>query len=691
MPARKGGRRAARKGGRRAEVAGAQRWPARKGGLTLGNPAFLFRDLAYVFVAAIAGGLVAWRLRQPIIIGYVLAGILISPLTPGPSVSDVRTLEIFAEVGVILLMFSIGLQFSVKDLLHAKWVALAGGPMGILLMIGAGVGTGHLLGWTANQGIVLGAVICVSSTTVLTRMLSDQGLLHTESGRVVIPLTLLEDLAAVILIVLISGLGRSDGLSLQTELQELARAGVILVPAFFVAAKIIPPLLKRVVRTQSRELFFMVVVAICMGTAALTQAIGLSLALGAFIAGLIISGSDYAHEALAQVFPLRDAFLALFFVTMGLLIDPRTLFSNVSIAGTIIALVIFGKLAVWTVVVRVFGYPIWTALTVALGLTQIGEFSFILVRGARNAGIVGSDFYNATLAASLVTIFMNAALLRFVPAALARRRLAGQLAAHPHAVSRPDGLRNHVVLCGFGRVGSAIGAALETFSVPYIVVELDPDISGMLKTRGVPYIFGDASNSHILHRAEAEHASMLIVTIPDPDRARLAIKNARLLNPKVSVLARAHLRSDCEVLIQAGANEVIQPEMEASATLIRHASSYLRLPDEQIRAYLRGFREAMETIEGKPAISPLDLPEVREVRVEDSAFVGRSLRDSRIRENFGVTVISITRPSGQTLLNPPAEMMIESGDTMRIMGLPEEIDAFVSQVSTQNHKGSPSR
>ncbi|HEY4580044.1 MAG TPA: cation:proton antiporter [Candidatus Acidoferrales bacterium] len=644
------------------------------------SPTF-FRDLAYVFLAAMAGGLLAWRLRQPIIIGYVVAGILISPLTPGPSVSDVHTLELFAEIGVILLMFSVGLEFSIKDLLRAKWVALLGGPLGILLLIALSLGAGSLLGWTPSQGIVVGATICVASTMVLTRLLLDQGQLRTDAGRVMVAITLVEDLAVVILIVLVPEFGRLEPSQFWALGRDLGRAVLILVPAFFVAAKVVPPLLKRVARTQRSEFFFIVVLGICMGTAALTQSMGLSLAFGAFAAGLMISGSDYAHEALAQLFPIRDALVALFFVTIGMLIDPRLLFSNVSVLGAMIALIIFGKLGVWTVVVRLFGYPIWTALTVAAGLTQIGEFSFILVQVARNAGIVGSDIYNATLAASLITILVNAAVMRYVPARLARLQTAGHMAAHARSHPETERLRNHVVLCGFGRVGSFIGTALETFGIPYTVIDIDPDVHSAVRERGIPTVFGDPAHAHILEKAGAAEASMVIITIPDADRARLAIQNVRRLNPHVPIVARAHRRSDHEVLVRAGATEVIQPEMEASATIIRHASYYLHVSDEQVRSYLRGFRKAMYSMEGKPQVSRVPFPEVRELTLVNGALAGRSLREARIREQFGVTVVSIARASGEALMNPPADTVMQSGDRLRVLGMSEELDAFTSQAA----------
>jgi CPA2 family monovalent cation:H+ antiporter-2 len=645
--------------------------------------ATILRDLAYVFLAAIAGGLVAWRLRLPVIIGYVVAGMLISPLTPGPSVSDVRTLEQFAEIGVVLLMFSIGLQFSVRELLHAKWLSLLGGPLGILLMFGLGTAAGRWLGWSANEQVVLGAIVCICSTTVLTRLLMEHGLLHSEPGRIMVPIALFEDLAAVILIVLIHGLGTVAGGSIfRTVAQELGRASVTLVPALFVAAKVVPPLLRRVARTQSRELFFIVILAACLGTAALTQAIGLSLALGAFLAGMIISGSDYAHEALAQVFPIRDAFLALFFVTMGLLIDPATLFSNVSILGVIVALVLFGRFFVWTSIVRLFGGSIWTALAVGSGVTHIGEFSFILVQGARGGGLVGADFYNATLAASLVTIFISASQAQYVPAWLARRRLAGQLAAHAHAQAGSEHARQHVVLCGFGRVGSFIGAALETFGIPYTVIDIDPDVYSEVRARGIPAVFGDPVHPNILEKAGAATASLLVVTLPDPDRSRLAIQNFHRLNPGAPVVARAHRRSDHELLVRAGATEVIQPELEASATIIRHASSYLHVSDEQVRLYLRGFRKAMYSMEGKPTMSRVAIPEVRELTLANGSLAGRSLREAAVREQFGVTVVSIIRASGETLMNPSADTVLQPGDRLRVLGMAEEIDAFAAQASS---------
>ena len=447
----------------------------------------------------------------------------------------------------------------------------------------------------------------------------------------------------------------------------------------------VPPALKRVARTQNRELFFIVTLAICLGTAALTHAVGLSLALGAFVAGLIISGSEYAHEALAQLSAFRDAFVALFFVTIGLLIDPRLLFSNVSIVLIMVALIIFGKLLVWTGIVRVFGYPIWTALTVSIGLTQIGEISYVLVQVARNSGIVGQDIYNATLAASLVTILLNAVLVRRSPAVLERMRQKRYAATDSQISPAGEGLRGHLVLCGYGRVGSAIGTALSTFGIPYLVVEIDPDLAATLRNRGIPTLFGDAAHRDILHRAGVDKASVVVVTIPDPDRTRLAVMNARRLNPDAPILARAHRTTYHEVLARAGATETIQPELEAASTLIRHAFSYLKVPDKQTRAYLRGFHKAMDTLQEKASESPLSFAEVREFSLSDSDLVDRSIRNSEIWERFHVAVVSVTRSTGETLLNPDLNTVLNKGDKLRVLGFPGEVDAFVLHASQPGH------
>jgi monovalent cation:H+ antiporter-2, CPA2 family len=394
----------------------------------------LFRDLTYIFLAAVVGGLAAWKLRLPLILGFVLGGIAISPFTPGPHLSDLHTFELFAEVGVVLLMFSIGVEFSIPDLLRVKWVALVGGPIGILLMSGVAIAAGKLAGWGAMQGLVVGAAVSVASTMVLARLLTDSGNLNKTHGRVMIGVTLVEDLAVICMTVILPAFagGSGEG-SLLKAAWTLGKALLLLVPLVFLAIKVIPRLLRRVKLTCNSELLLLVAIAVCLGTAALAQAVGFSVALGAFLAGLSISGLEDLHDAHTRLVPLRDAFVALFFVSLGTLIDPHVLLTNLPLLGLMLLLIVVGKFLVWTAVIRLFRYPLWMAVTVAAGLTQIGELSFVVVQAARSAGMVGENVFSTVIAASLISILLNVFIVRGVFAWIGRSSPAGGQVRTPQA------------------------------------------------------------------------------------------------------------------------------------------------------------------------------------------------------------------------------------------------------------------
>lgn len=391
----------------------------------------IFKELSYVFIAAVFGGMLAWRLRQPLILGYVFAGIIISPFTPGPAIHEAHTFELLAEVGVIFLMFTIGLEFSIDDLLRVKWIALLGGPVGILACGLLGAAVGWILSWGALPGFAVGLIISVASTMVMSRLLIDRGELQSEQGRVMIGITIVEDLATVVLIIVLPLLANFNPTHLLALGKQLGLAVLVLVPLAILAKYLVPRVLALISKTCSDEVFLLLVLAICLGAAAITEAAGLSLAIGAFVGGLTISGSNHAHRALERLKPLRDAFVALFFVTVGTLINPSGVFADVGILLAIVAMVVVGKAAIWTGVTRAFGYPTRVAVLVGVGLTQIGEFSFILVQTARTSGLLTANFYHATLAASLITILINAALVRSVPnwLALPRRTPRGRIAA----------------------------------------------------------------------------------------------------------------------------------------------------------------------------------------------------------------------------------------------------------------------
>jgi CPA2 family monovalent cation:H+ antiporter-2 len=640
------------------------------------DPIF-FRDLALVLVAAVLGGALAWLSRQPLVLGYVLGGVAISPFTPGPTVAGgLHNFEAFAEIGVALLMFSIGLEFSLKDLLRVKWVALLGGPLGIALSIALAGAASVAAGWPLAQGLVMGAVISVASTMVLARLLLDRGELHTRHGRLLIGISLVEDLAVVVLLALMPAVGAGGSDRALALGHGLAAAALVLVPFVALGARVITPLLTRVARTREDELFLLVSLALGLGTAALTQAVGLSLALGAFLAGLLISTSDFAHETVARLRPLRDTFGAFFFVTMGALIDPRIVLEHLSLLALLVALVVVGKLLVRTLVVWAFGEPLWVSLLVGIGLAQIGEFSFLLVQAARQEALITAEVYQATLAASLLTILINAGMVRLAPRHLGRLRLADH--AVPETSAASGELAGHVVLCGYGRVGSAVAEALDTFRISWIAIENDPDVVRGLRQRGVPSIFGDAGHRRVLEVAGAAHARLAVVALPEVDRARLAVQHLRAVNSTLPILARTHDRAEHARLRLSGATEVIQPELEAAATLIRHALHTLALPRESVMAYLEQFRDAINLAGGaRSPHRPGRLPEMQDVTLGAGALADCTLQEARVRERFGVTVLAITRADGAVEANPSADTVMRAGDRIRLFGLPEQIAALL--------------
>jgi CPA2 family monovalent cation:H+ antiporter-2 len=634
-----------------------------------------FRDLAYVLIAAVVGGGLARLARQPLVVGYVVGGILIGPLTPGPSVSDVRSFEMTAEVGVILLMFSIGVELSLRDLRALRRLALLGAPLGLLAFIGLTVAVGTVLGWGTLRALAIGIVLCVQSTMVTARLLMDRGEMGSRHGRLTIAILLVQDLAVVVLIILLPTLGGLEPGRLLGIARALGKAALILVPFFVLARLVVPRLLLLAARMRSDELFLFFALAVALATAALTQALGLSLALGAFLAGLVISESDHAHDTLERLLPVRDLFAALFFVTLGMLLDPAQVFANLPLLGVMLGLIVVGNLVIWTTVIRLFGESVWNAALTAVALTQVGEFSFVLVQVARQSGHVGPDVYNATLAASLLSILLNAVLVQKAPAWIGALRLAPSAA---EAAPAAGGLEGHVLLCGYGRVGSAIGEALQTFAIPHAVVESDPDIVRGLRTRGVPCVFGDAAHRRILERAGVARARLVVLALPEMERARLAVRSARALNAHAPILARAHHQAARDLLVDTGATEVIQPELEAAATLVRHSLERLAVPRPRILDYLERLRAVADTALILEPEEREDLPFARDVTLGYGPLTNCSLRELRIRERFGLVVLTVTRRDGNFVSHPVAETVLRPGDRVRVFGLREQIERFAA-------------
>lgn len=629
-----------------------------------------FRDLALLLGAAVAGGALAQALRQPAFVGYILGGLLLGTLA-GPAVAETGTFRLFAELGVVLLMLALGIEFSLRELWRVRALALVGAPVGVAAAVALFALLDRSAGTPLAARAVAGLTLAVCSTMALAKLLVERGDLNSPVGHASVGISLAQDLVVVAVIFLIPTLaaGETPGRDL---LAALGRAAAVLLPFFLLASRLVPALLGRIAHAHNPELLVLVAVAIGVGTAALSAGLGLSLALGAFLAGLVISESEYTAEALARVLPLRDLFVAVFFVSVGTLIDPSTLAVRPGLLLQMLTVVLVGKAVIWTVVALTFRSPPPVALAVGLGQTQIGEFSFVIAQLGRTTGLLSAEAYSALLATSLITLLVNALIFR---RSRPLERWADRWA--PPTEAAADLAAPAVVVIGYGRVGAAIGEALETFAVPFTVVDLDPTVVRALRDRGLPAVLGDAANELALRRAGAAEAHLAVLAIPDGVKAALALRRLRALNPAVAVLARAHSREEREMLLAAGATEVILPEAEAGLTLVDHALHWMAVPSHDVRVYLRRMREVEQPgarlAEGVPGTA---LPQSAIVEIVEGPLAHQSLRRSRIRERTGVTVVGIERPGEDSHWNPPPDAVLLPGDRVTVVGLLDQIARF---------------
>ena len=541
--------------------------------------------LAFLF------GLLATRFRLPPILGYLLAGVVVGPFTPG-FVADSGLASQLAELGVILLMFGVGLHFSIADLLAVRRIAIPGAISQIAVATGLGALVAWFWGWSWGTGIVFGLSLSVASTVVLLRALEDRGILDSSDGRIAVGWLIVEDLVTVLALVLlpalapILGTGAPDAApaaNLWTTLAvTLVKVAAFVAVMLVAGRRAIPWLLTRVVQTGSRELFTLAVLAVALGIAVGAAALfGVSFALGAFFAGVIVSESDFSHEAATNALPLQDAFAVLFFVSVGMLFDPAILLRQPLHVLAVVLIVLIGKTIASLAIVLVFRYPLHTALVISASLAQIGEFSFILAALGVSLGLLPLEAQGLIVAGALLSISLNPLVFRTVEpleAWLRRRprlaealeRPAGPLSQLP-AAADSEQLRDHVVLIGYGRVGAPVGRELAMHGIPYVVVEQSRERAEALRARELPVIYGDATRPDVLADAHLERARLVVVAAPDAYQTRAILALARRINPDVAVIARTHSEDERGFLESHGAEHALVGEHELAVSLTRHA------------------------------------------------------------------------------------------------------------------------
>lgn len=562
-------------------------------------------------VLAFFGGLAAHRLSIPPIVGYLLAGIAIGPFTPG-IVGDANIANQLAEIGVILLMFGVGLHFSINDLWNVRGIALPGAIAQIAVATCGGAALALLWGWSASAGLVLGLALSVASTVVLLRALEQRNELDTVNGRIAVGWLIVEDLVMVLALVLLpvlagpfQGGGRgvaasfSGGSATMALIITLGKVVVFVGLVLLVGTRVVPWLLQLVARTGSRELFTLSVLAIALGIAyGSAELFGVSFALGAFFAGVVLSESDFSHQAAADSLPLQDAFAVLFFVSIGMLVDPGILVRQPLAVLSIVLLIVFGKSVVAFAIVLARGYPVRTALIVSASLAQIGEFSFILAGLGLALGLLpreGSDFI---LAGAIISIALNPLVFvtvdRLNAWLQARPRLTEllQRSGDPLATLglHDVGLRNHVVIVGFGRVGEIIGHGLKAQGHPFVAVDADRRRVEALRKQGLTAIFGDATAAGVLDAAGVRQARLLIVAIPRGFQKRRIIELAREVNPDIDTAARTYRASEVAYLKAQGVGLAIMGEREVGFGLLYYALCSLGIANESAAAIVQRAR-----------------------------------------------------------------------------------------------------
>jgi CPA2 family monovalent cation:H+ antiporter-2 len=551
----------------------------------------LITTIAAALSLSLVFGFIAVRLKLPALVGYLIAGIVIGPATPG-FVADVELAGQLAEIGVMLLMFGVGLHFSIDDLMEMRGIALPGAVVQIAVATAMGAGVAHLWGWNLSAGIVFGLALSVASTVVLLKALESRGVLESLNGRIAVGWLVVEDLVMVLVLVLLPSLsGLMGGPAalggagvLKTLAIALGQVALFIVLMLVVGKRLFPWLLWQVARTGSRELFTLCVIAAAVGIAYGSAALfGVSFALGAFFAGMVMRESELSHRAADESLPFRDAFSVLFFVSVGMLFDPAMLLEHPLRVLVVVAIIVVGKSLAAFVIVLAFRYPLNTALTVSASLAQVGEFSFILAGLGVSLKLLPAEGQGLILAGALLSIALNPLVFTVVEPlqrwVRARSKLARDLEARDDPLaqlpaSTPlEELERHAVIVGYGRVGRRIGAALRQAGIPIVVAEQNRELVERLRTEGVAAVTGDAADPAVLVQAHIARARMLIIATPDTVGMRGMIETARALNPKIETVLRTHSDEEANLLRREQAGEVFMGEHELAKGMVHHVLS----------------------------------------------------------------------------------------------------------------------
>lgn len=646
----------------------------------------LLNDVVVIFVLSIAVTFICHRFKLPAIVGFLLTGILAGPHGLG-LVSAVHEVEILAEIGVVLLLFTIGMEFSLSALMAIKKQVLLGGSLQVILTTGASALVAHMLGRPVNESIFIGFFIALSSTAIVLKLLQERAEMDTPNGRNVLGILIFQDIAVVPMMLLAPLLAGTGGDSQGSVWIFMGKAVGLILLVIASAKWIVPQMLYQVARTRFREVFLLTIVAICLSIAWITAHAGLSLALGAFLAGLIISESEYSHQALGNVMPLRDVFTSFFFVSIGMLLDVRLLY-QIPVA---IASITFGIVAVKFLfagsAAYALGVPLRTAVMTGLALAQVGEFSFILAVTGVEAGLLPAKIYQVLLACSVLSMALAPLFIAAAPrlAELTQRlpiseRIKRRGAQAPGA--KKEKYQHHLVIVGYGVNGRNMARAADMAGILYVIIEMNPDTVRREKAKGVPILYGDATQEAVLEHVRIDTAKVVVIAINDNTATRRITEIIRRLGPKAHLIVRTRFFEEMGPLYALGANEVIPEEFETSVEIFSRVLGKYLIPREDIERFVsevraEGYKMFRSLSRDATAFADLglDFPdvEINSFRISKGAVLdGKTLAQSELRKKHGVTVLAVRRDS-RVMTNPDGETVLNEDDLLFVLGKPNQM------------------
>lgn len=653
------------------------------------------KSLEVIFIASAVVVFLLHKVKIPSLVGFIIAGIVIGPYGIG-IIKDTHSIEMLAEIGVILLLFTIGIEFSMAKLFRIKKAVLGGGGLQVVLTtLLSAVLTYFAIG-DINKSIFFGFLYALSSTAIVLKLLSEKGETDSPHGRVMVGILIFQDLCIIPLMLLIPILS-GESVKIQDILIKMGKAALIIVGVLLSARWIVPEILHQVVHTRSRELFLITIILICLGIALLTSRFGISLALGAFLAGIVISESEYSHQAMSDILPFKDSFIGLFFVSIGMLMNFDYVYENTTDISIIVLMILGLKFITGSISSLVIGTPIRPSIHAGIGLAQIGEFSFVLAVAGKKTGLITENYYQIFLASSVLTMILTPFILKIAPTIstwITSRNIFKRLDRVKDIMGKeihPIKKHGHVIIIGFGLNGQNLAKVLKRTNIPYVVLEMNSDTVRKMKKRGEPIYYGDGTSKEILHILNISKARLLVIAISDPISTRSIVAIARKENPDIYIIVRTRYLAEVDDLKNLGANEVIPEEFETSVEIFSRVLHHYHIPRNIITEYIEDIRK-----DNYMVLRTVRLPRkhfedryelLKELDTESymlkgtSRANGYSIKELRFRTETGVTIIAIQR--GEKIFqNPSPDFVLKTGDILLLVGKKEDINRAIEYLES---------